>query len=51
MLGERAVSARSKADAAHSDRIRSIHKASSETYGSPRIQAELVDFDEGTRGT
>jgi putative transposase len=39
----REPSARSLADAALTDRIRVIHKASRETYGAPRIHAELAD--------
>ena len=44
---ERAASARSKADAALTARIRAIHKASSQTYDAPRIHAELVDDGSG----
>jgi putative transposase len=40
---ERAASARSKADAALTDRIRAIHETSRRTYGAPRIHAELAD--------
>jgi putative transposase len=43
----REPSARSIADAKLTERIRSIHKASKETYGAPRVHAELVD--EGIR--
>ena len=39
----RPVSARSKADALLADRIAEIHRASRETYGAPRIHAELAD--------
>lgn len=44
---ERAAPARWKADASLTQRIRAIHAASSETYGAPRIHAELID--EGIR--
>jgi putative transposase len=37
----RAASARAHADAALTGRIRAIHQTSRETYGSPRIHAEL----------
>ena len=43
----RAPSARFHADAELTARIRAIHKTSQETYGAPRIYAELVD--EGIR--
>jgi putative transposase len=44
---KRAPSARARADAALKTRIRAVHKDSRETYGSPRIHAELRE--EGTR--
>jgi putative transposase len=37
----RGASARARADAALSERIAAIHQASRETYGSPRVHAEL----------
>jgi putative transposase len=40
---ERAPSARSIADAELTARVKAIHQASRETYGAPRIHAELVD--------
>jgi putative transposase len=43
----RQPSARSRADADLTVRIKAIHRASRETYGAPRIHAELVD--EGAR--
>lgn len=44
---KREPSARAHADVALTRRIETIHKASRETYGAPRIHAELVD--EGIR--
>ena len=40
---ERAPSARSNADTELTARIKLIHQASRETYGAPRIHAELAD--------
>jgi putative transposase len=40
---DRLPSARSIADAAPTGRIKAIHAASRETYGAPRIHAELAD--------
>ncbi len=39
----RGPSARSRADARFAARIKTIHEASRETYGAPRIHAELID--------
>jgi len=40
---KRAPSARARADAVLTERIRAIHQQSRQTYGSPRVHAELVE--------
>lgn len=39
---QRPLSARARADAELTERIRAIHTASHATYGAPRVQAQLA---------
>ncbi len=43
---DRPPSARAEADAALLKRVRTIHASSRQTYGAPRVQAELRASDE-----
>ena len=40
---DRAPSARAVADAVLTERIRQVHADSHQTYGMPRVRAELID--------